>query len=197
MAASTPVCRAGDARFARAGIQAQGRRPSPESRGLRRARGADLLRDAATTGEAEYVPSRRSSRPSRSGVRERRPRSPAKARPSPWAPTRSLIRRAARGEPWIFREIAALPRYRARAKAPSPREFATCAEHVARLHEFYGVPRRRADRAQASRLVREGSAENAAFRDVVNRAESRTTAATRARLLRRARGYSERAVAAA
>jgi tRNA-dihydrouridine synthase B len=93
-----------------------------------------------------------------------------------------MIGRAAQGRPWIFREIA---RYLATGEACAPpglREVRDILlEHVRALHEFYGE-------AAGVRIARKhlgwyakDRPENAAFRDVVNRAE---TAADQLRLAR-------------
>jgi tRNA-dihydrouridine synthase B len=84
-----------------------------------------------------------------------------------------MIGRAAQGRPWIFREIA---HFLATGRvAPPPAVAAvrdTLLEHVRALHEFYGEP-------AGVRIARKHLAwyakdrpENAAFRAVVNRAET-------------------------
>ena len=84
-----------------------------------------------------------------------------------------MIGRAAQGRPWIFREIAHF--LATGERLPSPgigvvRD--TLLEHVRALHEFYGE-------TAGVRIARKHLAwyakdrpENAAFRDVVNRAET-------------------------
>ena len=84
-----------------------------------------------------------------------------------------MIGRAAQGRPWIFREIA---RFLATGEVDSPPPSAavcdTLLEHVRALHAFYGEP-------AGVRIARKHLAwyakdrpENAAFRAVVNRAET-------------------------
>jgi tRNA-dihydrouridine synthase B len=84
-----------------------------------------------------------------------------------------MIGRGAQGRPWIFREIA---HYLATGeKLPEPAAPEVCAilvEHLERLYAFYGE-------AMGVRIARKhlgwyarDRAENAAFRSVVNRAES-------------------------
>jgi tRNA-dihydrouridine synthase B len=84
-----------------------------------------------------------------------------------------MIGRAAQGRPWIFREIA---HFLATGQVASPPSIAavrdTLLEHVRALHEFYGEP-------AGVRIARKHLAwyakdrpENAAFRAVVNRAET-------------------------
>jgi tRNA-dihydrouridine synthase B len=84
-----------------------------------------------------------------------------------------MIGRAAQGRPWIFREIAGYLATGAAPPPPSLREVRdTLLGHVAALHEFYGE-------AAGVRIARKhlgwyakDRPENAAFRDVVNRAET-------------------------
>ena len=84
-----------------------------------------------------------------------------------------MIGRAAQGRPWIFREIA---RFLATGEVEPPPSIAavcdTLLEHVRALHAFYGEP-------AGVRIARKHLAwyakdrpENAAFRAVVNRAET-------------------------
>ena len=84
-----------------------------------------------------------------------------------------MIGRAAQGRPWIFREIA---HFLATGRVAPPPGVAhvrdTLLEHVRALHEFYGEP-------AGVRIARKHLAwyakdrpENAAFRAVVNRAET-------------------------
>ena len=93
-----------------------------------------------------------------------------------------MIGRAAQGRPWIFREIA---RYLASGEIVAPPEPAEVRDillgHLEDLHAFYGEP-------QGVRIARKhlgwyakDRPENAAFRAVVNRAE---TAAEQVRLTR-------------
>jgi tRNA-dihydrouridine synthase B len=93
-----------------------------------------------------------------------------------------MIGRAAQGRPWIFREIA---RYLATGEIVAPPEPAEVRDillgHLDDLYAFYGEP-------QGVRIARKhlgwyakDRPENAAFRAVVNRAES---AADQARLTR-------------
>jgi tRNA-dihydrouridine synthase B len=84
-----------------------------------------------------------------------------------------MIGRAAQGRPWIFREIAYFLATRERLPAPAVgfvRD--TLLEHVRALHAFYGE-------LAGVRIARKHLAwyakdrpENAAFRAVVNRAET-------------------------
>jgi tRNA-dihydrouridine synthase B len=84
-----------------------------------------------------------------------------------------MIGRAAQGRPWIFREIAHFLATGAELRPPTPREIRdVLLRHVAELHAFYGE-------AAGVRIARKhlgwyakNRPENAAFRDVVNRAES-------------------------
>ncbi|MCQ4167470.1 tRNA dihydrouridine synthase DusB [Tahibacter harae] len=93
-----------------------------------------------------------------------------------------LIGRAAQGRPWIFREIAHFLAHGELLPAPTPDEIAAILlEHLQQLHGFYGE-------LQGVRIARKhlgwyakDRPENAAFRAVVNRAE---TAAEQIRLTR-------------
>ncbi len=93
-----------------------------------------------------------------------------------------LIGRAAQGRPWIFREIAHFLATGEHLPAPTPAEVRDILlEHLENLHAFYGE-------AQGVRIARKhlgwyskDRPENAAFRAVVNRAES---AADQVRLTR-------------
>jgi tRNA-dihydrouridine synthase B len=84
-----------------------------------------------------------------------------------------MIGRAAQGRPWIFREIA---RYLATGEAQAPPTLAEVRdillEHVRALHEFYGeIAGVRIARKHLGWYAKDRP-ENAAFRDVVNRAET-------------------------
>ena len=93
-----------------------------------------------------------------------------------------MIGRAAQGRPWIFREIAHFLATGETLAPPSPREVRDILlGHLDDLHAFYGEP-------QGVRIARKhlgwyakDQPENAAFRAVVNRAES---AAEQVRLTR-------------
>ncbi|MFT3791365.1 MAG: tRNA dihydrouridine synthase DusB [Rudaea sp.] len=93
-----------------------------------------------------------------------------------------LIGRAAQGRPWIFREIAHFLATGKTLAPPSPTEIcAILVEHLENLYIFYGEP-------QGVRIARKhlgwyakDRKENAAFRSVVNRAE---TSAEQLRLTR-------------
>jgi tRNA-dihydrouridine synthase B len=84
-----------------------------------------------------------------------------------------MIGRAAQGRPWIFREIAHFLATGQAAPPPAVAEVRdTLLEHVRALHDFYGEP-------AGVRIARKHLAwyakdrpENAAFRAVVNRAET-------------------------
>jgi tRNA-dihydrouridine synthase B len=84
-----------------------------------------------------------------------------------------MIGRAAQGRPWIFREIAHFLATGTELSAPSPREVRdVLLGHIAALHAFYGEPAGvRIARKHLGWYAKDRS-ENAAFRDVVNRAES-------------------------
>jgi len=93
-----------------------------------------------------------------------------------------MVGRAAQGRPWIFREIAHYLATGATLAAPTPAEVRDILlAHLADLHAFYGE-------SQGVRIARKhlgwyakDRPENAAFRAVVNRAE---TAADQVRLTR-------------
>ena len=99
-----------------------------------------------------------------------------------------LIGRAAQGRPWIFREIAHFLATGETLAAPSPAEVcAILVEHLENLYAFYGEQ-------QGVRMARKhlgwyakDREENAAFRNIVNRAE---TAAEQLRLTREYFGES-------
>jgi len=99
-----------------------------------------------------------------------------------------LIGRAAQGRPWIFREIAHFLASGETLAAPSPAEVcAILVEHLENLYAFYGEQ-------QGVRMARKhlgwyakDREENAAFRNIVNRAE---TAAEQLRLTREYFGES-------
>jgi tRNA-dihydrouridine synthase B len=84
-----------------------------------------------------------------------------------------MIGRAAQGRPWIFREIAHYLATGATLPAPTPREVRDILlDHLHDLYAFYGEP-------QGVRIARKhlgwyakDRRENAAFRAVINRAES-------------------------
>ena len=103
-----------------------------------------------------------------------------------------MIGRAAQGRPWIFREIA---HHLATGAAPPPPPVGevrdVLLEHVRALHEFYGEPAGVRIARKHLGWYAKDRPENAAFRDVVNRAESA------AEQLRLARGYFDALEAAA
>jgi tRNA-dihydrouridine synthase B len=84
-----------------------------------------------------------------------------------------MIGRAAQGRPWIFREIAHFLATGSKLPAPTPGEICkVLVSHIAELHAFYGE-------TAGVRIARKhlgwyakNRPENAAFRDVVNRAEA-------------------------
>jgi tRNA-dihydrouridine synthase B len=84
-----------------------------------------------------------------------------------------MIGRAAQGRPWIFREIAHFLATGAELSPPTPREVGEILQaHVRALHEFYGEPAGvRIARKHLGWYARD-RLENAAFREVVNRAET-------------------------
>jgi tRNA-dihydrouridine synthase B len=84
-----------------------------------------------------------------------------------------LIGRPAQGRPWIFREIAHFLATGRELAPPTPEEAcAILVEHLENLYAFYGEPQAvRIARKHLGWYARE-RAENAAFRAIVNRAES-------------------------
>ena len=84
-----------------------------------------------------------------------------------------MIGRAAQGRPWIFREIA---HYLATGRRLAPPAIAevrdVLLEHVRALHEFYGEPAGVRIARKHLGWYAKDRPENAAFRDVVNRAET-------------------------
>jgi tRNA-dihydrouridine synthase B len=84
-----------------------------------------------------------------------------------------MIGRAAQGRPWIFREIA---QYLATGVAPPPPSLAQVRDillrHVRALHEFYGEQAGVRIARKHLKWYAKDRAENAAFGEVVNRAES-------------------------
>jgi tRNA-dihydrouridine synthase B len=94
-----------------------------------------------------------------------------------------MIGRAAQGRPWIFREIAHFLATGVPLPAPSLAEVATTLlAHVEALHAFYGETAGVRIARKHLAWYAKDRAENAAFRDVVNRAE---TAAEQLDLTRR------------
>jgi tRNA-dihydrouridine synthase B len=84
-----------------------------------------------------------------------------------------MIGRAAQGRPWIFREIAHYLRVGEQLPPPSVAEVRdTLLEHVCALHEFYGEPAGVRIARKHLAWYAKDRAENAAFRAVVNRAET-------------------------
>jgi len=84
-----------------------------------------------------------------------------------------MIGRAAQGRPWIFREIAYFLATGDELAAPSPREVCEILlTHVRALHEFYGEPAGVRIARKHLGWYAKDRPENAAFRDVVNRAET-------------------------
>jgi tRNA-dihydrouridine synthase B len=84
-----------------------------------------------------------------------------------------MIGRAAQGRPWIFREIAHFLATGTELPAPSPREVRdVLLGHIAELHAFYGEPAGVRIARKHLGWYAKDQPENAAFRDVVNRAES-------------------------
>jgi tRNA-dihydrouridine synthase B len=84
-----------------------------------------------------------------------------------------MIGRAAQGRPWIFGEIAHFLAHGSERPRPAPREIRdVLLGHVAALHEFYGEPAGVRIARKHLGWYAKGAPENAAFRDVVNRAET-------------------------
>jgi tRNA-dihydrouridine synthase B len=84
-----------------------------------------------------------------------------------------MIGRAAQGRPWIFREIAHFLATGDELPAPSPREVCEILlAHVRAVHEFYGEPAGVRIARKHLGWYAKDRPENAAFRDVVNRAET-------------------------
>jgi tRNA-dihydrouridine synthase B len=84
-----------------------------------------------------------------------------------------MIGRAAQGRPWIFREVAHYLATGERLAAPSLREVRDILlGHVRALHDFYGEQAGVRIARKHLGWYAKDRAENAAFRDVVNRAES-------------------------
>jgi tRNA-dihydrouridine synthase B len=95
-----------------------------------------------------------------------------------------MIGRAAQGRPWIFREMAHFLRTGERMPEPGPREVgAILLGHLDQLYAFYGEEAGVRIARKHLGWYAKDRAENAAFREVVNRAE---TAADQRRL---AEGY--------
>jgi tRNA-dihydrouridine synthase B len=84
-----------------------------------------------------------------------------------------MIGRAAQGRPWIFRELAHFLETGEQLPAPSPAQVCEILlGHLAHLHEFYGEQSGvRIARKHLGWYARDRP-ENAAFRAVVNRAET-------------------------
>jgi tRNA-dihydrouridine synthase B len=84
-----------------------------------------------------------------------------------------MVGRAAQGRPWIFREIAHFLATGENLAAPSPGEvWEILRAHVQALHEFYGEPAGVRIARKHLGWYAKDRPENAAFRDVVNRAET-------------------------
>jgi len=84
-----------------------------------------------------------------------------------------MIGRAAQGRPWIFREIAHFFATGEALPALAPREVRdVLLSHVAELHAFYGEPAGVRIARKHLGWYAKNRLENAAFRDVVNRAET-------------------------
>jgi tRNA-dihydrouridine synthase B len=91
-----------------------------------------------------------------------------------------MIGRAAQGRPWIFRELAHFLAIGEHLPAPSPAEVRDIlVGHVAALHDFYGEQAGVRIARKHLGWYAKDRPENAAFRDIVNRAE---TAAEQLRL---------------
>lgn len=91
-----------------------------------------------------------------------------------------MIGRAAQGRPWIFREIAHFLKSGEIMPEPTPREVAEIMlGHIAHLHAFYGEEAGVRIARKHLGWYAKDRPENAAFRQVVNRAE---TAADQTRL---------------
>jgi tRNA-dihydrouridine synthase B len=86
-----------------------------------------------------------------------------------------MIGRAAHGRPWIFREIG---QALATGRVPAPPSIAEVRDillaHVSALHEFYGEPAGVRIARKHLGWYAKDRPENAAFRDIVNRAETAT-----------------------
>ena len=81
--------------------------------------------------------------------------------------------RAAQGRPWIFREIAHFLATGAELPPPRPLEvWEILREHVQALHDFYGEPAGVRIARKHLGWYAKDRPENAAFRDVANRAET-------------------------
>jgi tRNA-dihydrouridine synthase B len=84
-----------------------------------------------------------------------------------------MIGRAAQGRPWVFREIAHFLSTGTELAAPTAREVRdVLLGHIAELHAFYGEPAGVRIARKHLRWYAKDEPGNAAFRDVVNRAES-------------------------
>jgi tRNA-dihydrouridine synthase B len=84
-----------------------------------------------------------------------------------------MVGRAAQGRPWIFREIAHFLATGSELPPPSLREVSEILQgHVRALHEFYGEPAGVRIARKHLGWYAKDRPENAAFRDVVNRAET-------------------------
>ena len=84
-----------------------------------------------------------------------------------------MIGRAAQGRPWIFREVAHFLATGNDLPPPSARDVSEILQaHVRALHEFYGEPAGVRIARKHLGWYAKDRPENAAFRDVVNRAET-------------------------